>query len=63
MNQDPGDDGLELLRALLARALEDAEQRAHAARPQRPPFRYYVRRSAHRTLPVFAPHAHNRCRG
>jgi hypothetical protein len=53
------DDGIELLRALLERV----EQRAHAARPQRPPFRFYVRRSAHRTLPIFAPHAHNRCRG
>jgi hypothetical protein len=53
------DDARELLALLLARA----EQHHHAARPQRAPFRFYVRRSAHRTLPIFAPHAHNRCRG
>jgi hypothetical protein len=52
------DEGLELLRALLERV----EQRAHRARPQRKPARYYVRRSAHRTLPIFAAHRHNRCR-
>jgi hypothetical protein len=52
------DEGLELLRALLERT----EQRAHGARHQRKPARYYVRRSAHRTLPRFAGHTHNRCR-
>jgi hypothetical protein len=52
------DDGLELLRSLLQRV----EQRAHTARPQRRPARYYVRRNAHRTLPIFAAHGHNRCR-
>jgi hypothetical protein len=46
---DPGDDGLELLRDLLTRMLEQSEQRAHAARPQRKPARFYVRRNAHRT--------------
>ena len=60
---DPGDDGLEVLRACLARPLEQAEQQAHVARPRHKPARYYIRRNAHRTLPVFAPHAHNRCRG
>jgi hypothetical protein len=54
---DPGDDGLELLRALLERV----EQRAHAARPQHKPTRYYIRRNAHRTLAHFAANGHNRC--
>jgi len=52
------DEGLDLLRALLERV----EQRAHSARPKRKPARYYVRRSAHRTLARFAGHTHNRCR-
>jgi hypothetical protein len=44
IDADPGDDGLELLRALLERA-----GRQHTARPQRKPARFYVRRNAHRT--------------
>jgi hypothetical protein len=59
---DPGDDGLEILRDFLARTLEQAEQQAHSARPQRQPFQFYIRRNAHRTLARFGPHAHNRCR-
>ena len=44
IDADPGDDGLELLRALLERA-----GRQHTAGPQRKPARFYVRRNAHRT--------------
>jgi hypothetical protein len=50
------DEGLELLRALLERI-----ERRHTA-PRRKPARYYLRRDAHRTLPRFAGHTHNRCR-
>ena len=57
------EEGLDLLRALLARTLEQSEQETHGARPQRKPFRYYVRRTAHRTLARFASHGHNRCTG
>jgi hypothetical protein len=59
------EEGLDLLRALLARTLEQSEQETHSARPQRQrkPFRYYVRRNAHRTLARFASHGHNRCTG
>lgn len=55
----PGDDGLELLRALLERT----KQRAHASRPQHWPVRFYIRRFRFRPLARFAPHTHNRCRG
>jgi hypothetical protein len=62
MNDHDLGDAAEVLRALLAMALEKPEQRAHRARPpQHKPARYYIRRNAHRTLARFAPHAHNRC--
>jgi hypothetical protein len=48
-HERPGRRRARAVGALLARALEDAEQRAHAARPQRKPARFYVRRNAHRT--------------
>lgn len=53
--EDPGDDGVEMLRALLARV----EQRQHAARPQYRPLGFYIRRSAHRT---YLRYQHGRAR-
>jgi hypothetical protein len=57
---DPGDDGLKILRDLLARMLEQSEQRAHAARPQYRPLRFYRRRAAHRTYLRYV-HGRERC--
>jgi hypothetical protein len=53
---EPGDDGLELLRALLERV----EQKAHSARHQHRPLRFYVRRNAHRTYLRYQ-HGRPRC--
>jgi hypothetical protein len=51
MNPDPGDDGLELLRALLERV----EQRTHTARPQYRPLRWRRRRETHRNYMRYVP--------
>jgi hypothetical protein len=61
MSDDPGDDRFRLLRDLLARMLEQSEQRAHAARPQYRPLRWRRRREAHRVYMRFAAPGYPRC--
>ena len=56
---DPGDDGLKILRDFLARTLEEPEQRAHSARPQYLPLRFYRRRDPH---PCYMRFVHGRPR-